>query len=75
MGKGGMGKPAEDPDPEDEKKIIPLDEDDIALLKTYGLGPYSAAIKSLERRAMTKTEEMKKRMLLLLMLTMMAMYG
>ena len=38
-----MGKPAEDPDPEDEKKIIPLDEDDIALLKTYGLGPYSAA--------------------------------
>ena len=43
-----MGKPAEDPDPEDDKKIIPLDEDDIALLKTYGLGPYSDSIKGLE---------------------------
>ena len=44
-----MGKPAEDPDPEDkDKKIIPLDDDDIALLKTYGLGPYSASIKALE---------------------------
>jgi len=44
-----MGKPAEDPDPEDkDKKIIPLDDDDIALLKTYGLGPYSDSIKALE---------------------------
>ena len=38
----------ENPDPEDDKKIIPLDEDDIALLKTYGLGPYSDPIKGLE---------------------------
>jgi hypothetical protein len=48
MGKGGMGKPVDNPDPEEDKKIIPLDEDDIALLKTYGLGPYSASIKALE---------------------------
>ena len=48
MGKGGMGKPVENPDPEEDKKIIPLDEDDIALLKTYGLGPYSNSIKTLE---------------------------
>ena len=31
-----------------DPKIIPLDADDIALLKTYGLGPYSSSIKSLE---------------------------
>eukprot|EP00276_Gloeochaete_wittrockiana_P021689 CAMPEP_0184335818 /NCGR_PEP_ID=MMETSP1089-20130417/4318_1 /TAXON_ID=38269 ORGANISM="Gloeochaete wittrockiana, Strain SAG46.84" /NCGR_SAMPLE_ID=MMETSP1089 /ASSEMBLY_ACC=CAM_ASM_000445 /LENGTH=415 /DNA_ID=CAMNT_0026660665 /DNA_START=30 /DNA_END=1273 /DNA_ORIENTATION=+ len=31
-----------------EKKLQPLDEDDIALLKTYGLGPYSKAIKTTE---------------------------
>uniref|UniRef100_A0A7S0XGJ0 AAA+ ATPase domain-containing protein n=1 Tax=Mantoniella antarctica TaxID=81844 RepID=A0A7S0XGJ0_9CHLO len=48
MGKGGMGKPVDNPDPEEDKKIIPLDEDDIALLKTYGLGPYSSSIKTLE---------------------------
>lgn len=33
---------------EKEKDLIPLDEDDIALLKTYGLGPYSTAIKKVE---------------------------
>jgi 26S proteasome regulatory subunit T1 len=32
----------------EETTIIPLDDDDIALLKTYGLGPYSNSIKSLE---------------------------
>jgi 26S proteasome regulatory subunit T1 len=32
----------------EETTIIPLDADDIALLKTYGLGPYSNSIKSLE---------------------------
>ena len=31
-----------------DPKIIPLDADDIALLKTYGLGPYSSSIKTLE---------------------------
>ena len=33
---------------EAEKTIIPLDADDIALLKTYGLGAYNDAIKDLE---------------------------
>ncbi|KAG6788793.1 hypothetical protein POTOM_004870 [Populus tomentosa] len=33
----------------DEKNPPPLDEDDIALLKTYGLGPYSASIKKAEK--------------------------
>ena len=32
----------------EESSIIPLDAEDIALLKTYGLGPYSSSIKSLE---------------------------
>ncbi|KAK4410457.1 26S proteasome regulatory subunitA [Sesamum angolense] len=41
------------PEPEDEikdeKNPRPLDEDDIALLKTYGLGPYSTSIKKVEK--------------------------
>ncbi|XP_042032281.1 uncharacterized protein LOC121778982 [Salvia splendens] len=41
------------PEPEDqmndEKNPKPLDEDDIALLKTYGLGPYSTSIKKAEK--------------------------
>ncbi|KAM3224406.1 hypothetical protein ACQJBY_055987 [Aegilops geniculata] len=41
------------PEPEDdimaEKNPRPLDEDDIALLKTYGLGPYSTSIKTAEK--------------------------
>ncbi|OAY82369.1 26S protease regulatory subunit 7 [Ananas comosus] len=32
-----------------EKNPRPLDEDDIALLKTYGLGPYSESIKKAEK--------------------------
>ncbi len=35
-------------DGEEEKEVAALDEDDIALLKTYGVGPYSKAIKTLE---------------------------
>jgi 26S proteasome regulatory subunit T1 len=35
-------------DVEEEKDVAALDEDDIALLKTYGLGPYTTAIKQLE---------------------------
>jgi len=31
-----------------EKETAPLDEDDIALLKTYGLGPYANPIKCIE---------------------------
>ncbi|KAK7834169.1 26s proteasome regulatory subunit 7 [Quercus suber] len=34
---------------DDEKNPRPLDEDDIALLKTYGLGPYSNSIKKVEK--------------------------
>ncbi|KAL3676787.1 hypothetical protein R1sor_026735 [Riccia sorocarpa] len=39
-----------------EKTPPPLSEDDIALLKTYGLGPYAAKIKKLENeiKAMSK---------------------
>lgn len=33
---------------EDEKPVQALDEDDIALLKSYGIGPYSNAIKNTE---------------------------
>ncbi|CAI9286221.1 unnamed protein product [Lactuca saligna] len=41
----------------DEKNLRPLDEDDIALLKTYGLGPYSNSIKKAEK----DVKEMAKR--------------
>lgn len=34
---------------EKEKPVRALDEDDIALLKTYGLGPYASRIKSAEQ--------------------------
>ena len=43
----------ENPDEDDEKKdkkIIPLDADDIALLKTYGVGPYGTLIKKSRNR-------------------------
>ncbi|KAK9354994.1 P-loop containing nucleoside triphosphate hydrolase protein [Lipomyces doorenjongii] len=40
--------PAEDTD-EKEEKIVPLTEDDIAVLKTYGAAPYAAALKKLEK--------------------------
>jgi hypothetical protein len=36
-------------DGEEEKEVRALDEDDIALLKTYGLGPYTNPIKDLEK--------------------------
>eukprot|EP01102_Stenamoeba_stenopodia_P011926 TRINITY_DN3700_c0_g1_i1.p1 TRINITY_DN3700_c0_g1~~TRINITY_DN3700_c0_g1_i1.p1 ORF type:complete len:428 (-),score=104.10 TRINITY_DN3700_c0_g1_i1:67-1350(-) len=35
-------------DEDEEKEIKPLDEEDIALLKTYGRGPYATNIKKLE---------------------------
>jgi hypothetical protein len=35
-----MPPPVEDPE-QDEKPVKALDEDDIALLKAYGLGPYA----------------------------------
>jgi NACalpha-BTF3-like transcription factor len=36
---------------EKEKEVEPLDADDIALLKSYGLGPYSTRIKALGEEA------------------------
>ena len=33
---------------DDDKPIVALDEGDIALLKTYGVGPYTNAIKTTE---------------------------
>ena len=37
-------------EPEEDKKVIrALDSDDIALLKTYGLGPYASRIKAAEQ--------------------------
>jgi len=37
-------------EPEEDKKVIrALDKDDIALLKTYGLGPYASRIKGAEQ--------------------------
>ncbi|GFZ11642.1 regulatory particle triple-A 1A [Actinidia rufa] len=41
--------PEPEDDIKDEKNPRPLDEDDIALLKTYGLGPYSTSIKKVEK--------------------------
>jgi 26S proteasome regulatory subunit T1 len=39
-----------DEDEKEEKEIKPLDEEDIALLKSYGAGPYDASIKKTEEK-------------------------
>ncbi len=44
---------------EDEGAPPPLDEGDIALLKSYGLGPYSSAIKTLEEEIKTNQQAVK----------------
>ncbi|XP_058111892.1 26S proteasome regulatory subunit 7A-like [Magnolia sinica] len=44
-----MAPELEDVDFNNEKNPPPLDVDDIALLKTYGLGPYSSSIKKVEK--------------------------
>jgi len=46
-------------DQEEEKEIKPLDEGDIALLKTYGLGPYSVDIKKVEKDIKGLTDKVK----------------
>ena len=43
-------------DGEDKEKIRPLDEDDIQLLKTYGLGPYADAIRTVEQELKEKAQ-------------------
>lgn len=51
-----MAPIAEDPEEEGEKKIRPLDDDDIKLLKTYGLGPYAESIRSVEQEIKEKAK-------------------
>mmetsp|Transcript_29322 Transcript_29322/g.62867 ORF Transcript_29322/g.62867 Transcript_29322/m.62867 type:complete len:456 (-) Transcript_29322:1063-2430(-) len=46
-------------DEEQEDAPPPLDEGDIALLKSYGLGPYSTAIKTLEEEIKKHQTEVK----------------
>ncbi|UZJ56543.1 hypothetical protein CBS101457_005863 [Exobasidium rhododendri] len=46
-----------DEDKKDEDKIVALDEGDIQLLKTYGQGPYAAALKSIDN----EIKEVQKR--------------
>ncbi|EPQ32038.1 uncharacterized protein PFL1_00236 [Pseudozyma flocculosa PF-1] len=46
-----------DVDSKDEEKIVALDEGDIQLLKTYGQGPYAAALKKIEN----EIKEVQKR--------------
>ncbi|KAK9378563.1 P-loop containing nucleoside triphosphate hydrolase protein [Kockiozyma suomiensis] len=41
--------PIEDSDQKKEEKIQPLSEDDIAVLKTYGVAPYATLLKKLEK--------------------------
>ena len=51
MGKDYLGKDMRKnrvDDKEEEKEIKSLDEGDIALLKSYGQGPYSKALKQVE---------------------------
>ncbi|KAI5686111.1 AAA domain [Leishmania braziliensis] len=47
-------------DDKEEKEIIPLDKDDIALLNLYGSGPYHASIKELEEFVRSHVEELNK---------------
>lgn len=48
-------------DDEDEENVAPpLDEGDIALLKSYGLGPYSTSIKKVEEEIKKHQEKVKE---------------
>lgn len=49
-----------DDDEEEEKEIPPLDEGDIALLKTYGLGPYTTSIKKREEDIKSLQDKVKE---------------
>ena len=51
---------AEDKKEEKEKAVIPLDEQDISLLKRYGQGPYSAKSQALEDDIKKLSEEINK---------------
>ncbi|KAK9449002.1 P-loop containing nucleoside triphosphate hydrolase protein [Limtongia smithiae] len=41
--------PPVDDDEQKDEKIVPLSEDDIAVLKTYGVAPYAATLKLIEK--------------------------
>jgi 26S proteasome regulatory subunit T1 len=45
---------------DDDAPIKALDEDDIALLKTYGIGPYANAIKNVEEDIKKYQEKVKE---------------
>jgi len=56
-----MPTPSDNPE-ELEKEIKPLDDEDIELLKTYGVGPYSSRIRNLEeeiKKHVKKVDELK----------------
>jgi 26S proteasome regulatory subunit T1 len=55
--KADWEKYKKDADKKDEDKIVALDEGDIQLLKTYGQGPYAAALKALDN----EIKEVQKR--------------
>eukprot|EP01088_Endostelium_zonatum_P011697 TRINITY_DN25847_c0_g1_i1.p1 TRINITY_DN25847_c0_g1~~TRINITY_DN25847_c0_g1_i1.p1 ORF type:complete len:431 (-),score=111.50 TRINITY_DN25847_c0_g1_i1:52-1344(-) len=54
------GKEKYDPAEDDKKEIKVLDEVDIQLLKTYGIGPYTKSIKSTEGDLKKITERIKE---------------
>ena len=45
---------------EEEKPVQALDEGDIALLKTYGVGPYTNAIKAIEEDIKKHQDKVKE---------------
>ena len=45
---------------DDDAPVKALDEDDIALLKTYGIGPYANAIKNVEEDIKKYQEKVKE---------------
>lgn len=47
-------------DEDENKPIVALDEGDIALLKTYGIGPYTQAIKDVEEDIKKNQEKIKE---------------
>ncbi|KAL6200576.1 hypothetical protein ACLB2K_030357 [Fragaria x ananassa] len=52
--------PEQEDNIKDERNPRPLDADDIALLKTYGTGPYSTPIKNMEKEIKDKAKTVNK---------------
>ena len=55
-------------DEEPEKKITPLTDEDIQVLKTYGAAPYAAALKRLEKQIKEKQTSVNEKIGLSLVL-------